>query len=108
VSPRWEPLNQGRDRDPHRVGDSLDRVLPGGRTFRVLVERWSELVGDGLGARTRPSALHATTLVIAVDDPAWATQLKYLEGDLLTRFAEAVGAGAVTDLRVVVRPAGSA
>ena len=105
MSPRWEPLPSG---EPHRVGDALDRVLPGGRPFRLLVERWAELVGDNLAARTRPSALHASTLVIAVDDPAWATQLKYLEGDLLTRIAEAVGAGAVTELRVVVRAPGSA
>jgi predicted nucleic acid-binding Zn ribbon protein len=100
--PRWEPLDTGRE--PRRVGDAIDRVLPGGRTFRVLVEQWSELVGDNLGARTRPSALHATTLVIAVDDPAWATQLKYLESDLLTRIGEAVGAASVTEIRVVVRP----
>jgi hypothetical protein len=105
MSPRWEPLPSS---EPHRVGDSLDRVLPGGRTFRVLLERWTELVGDNLGARTRPSALHASTLVIAVDDPAWATQLKYLESDLLTRITEAVGSAAVTEIRVVVRPPGSA
>jgi predicted nucleic acid-binding Zn ribbon protein len=100
--PRWEPLDD--DRGPRRIGEGVDRVVPGGRTFRVLVERWTELLGDNLAARTRPSSLHATTLVIAVDDPAWATQLKYLEGDLLSRIADAVGPGAVTELRVVVRP----
>jgi predicted nucleic acid-binding Zn ribbon protein len=100
--PRWRPLDG--DREPHKIGDALDRVVPGGRAFRTMVETWDSLVGDGLGARTRPSALYGTTLVIAVDDPAWATQLKYLETDLLGRIAESLGAGAVTELRVVVKP----
>jgi predicted nucleic acid-binding Zn ribbon protein len=86
------------------VGESLDRVVPGGRAFTTLVQEWPKVVGDSFASHVRPSALHATTLVIAVDDPAWATQLKYLESDLLTRCAETVGAGVVTEIRVVVRP----
>jgi hypothetical protein len=102
LSPRWRPLPE--DAGPRKIGEGLDRVVPGGRAFTVLLERWDELMGDNLAARTRPSALHATTLVIAVDDPAWATQLTYLRGDLLTRFGEVLGAGVVTEIRVVVRP----
>ena len=102
MSPRWRPLDE--DRGPRKIGDALDRVVPGGRAFTTLLETWPTLVGDGLAARTRPSALHATTLVIAVDDPAWATQVRYLETDLLTRVAEALGTGIVTEIRVVVRP----
>jgi len=98
--PRWEPLNE----EPRRIGEGLDRVLPGGRAFTTLVQRWEELVGDNLASHARPSALHATTLVVAVEDPAWATQLRYLEGDLVARCDEALGAGVVTDVRVVVRP----
>ena len=86
------------------MGESLDRVVPGGRAFTTLLQQWPTLVGDNLANHVRPSALHATTLVVAVDDPAWATQLKYLETDLVTRCAEAVGAGVVTEIRVVVRP----
>lgn len=86
------------------MGESIDRVLPGGRAFTTLVQRWPELVGDNLANHARPSALHATTLVVAVDDPAWATQLRYLETDLVARCAEALGSGVVSDVRVVVRP----
>jgi hypothetical protein len=100
--PKWQPLNE--DPGPRKIGEALDRVVPGGRAFTVLLERWPELVGEGLAARTRPSGLHATTLVIAVDDPAWATQLRYLQSDLMTRFDEVIGAGLVTEIRVVVKP----
>ena len=102
MSPRWRPIPE--DAGPRKIGEGLDRVVPGGRAFTHLLEHWPELVGDGLAARTRPSALHATTLVIAVDDPAWATQLQYLQGDLLGRFRDDLGAGVVTEIRVVVRP----
>jgi predicted nucleic acid-binding Zn ribbon protein len=102
VSPRWRPLNE--DRGPRRIGEGLDRVVPGGAAFTSLLQRWPELVGEGVAARTRPSALHATTLVVDGDDPAWATQLRYLTSDLLARIGEAVGTGVVTEIRVVVRP----
>ena len=103
MSPKWHPLDD--DRQPRRVGESLDRVVPGGTTFMTLLQSWSDVAGESLAARARPTALHVTTLVVAVDDPAWATQLKYLETDLVARIADAVGAGRVTELRVVVRPA---
>ena len=99
--PRWRPLDD--DPGPRRMGESLDRVVPGGRAFTTLLKHWPALVGDNLANHVRPSALHGSTLVIAVDDPAWATQLKYLETDLVARCAEAVGAGLVTEIRVVVR-----
>ncbi|HVM52358.1 MAG TPA: DUF721 domain-containing protein [Acidimicrobiales bacterium] len=102
MSPRWRPLDE--DRGPRRIGESLEGVVPGGRTFTRLLAAWGDLVGDGLAGHTRPAALHGTTLVVAVDDPAWATQLRYLEADLLARIAESAGAGSVTELRVVVRP----
>ena len=102
MSPRWRPLHE--DRGPRKIGDGLDRVVPGGRAFTTLLDDWSTIVGEGLAARARPTALHGTTLVIAVDDPAWATQLRYLETDLLQRFADAVGTGTVAEIRVVVRP----
>jgi hypothetical protein len=102
VVPRWRPLNQ--DRGPRRVGESLDGVVPGGRAFTTIVRDWATIVGDNLASHARPAGLHATTLVVAVEDPAWATQLRYLERELLERCAEAVGEGVVGDVRVVVRP----
>jgi hypothetical protein len=102
VSPRWRPLDD--DRGPRTIGEGLDRVVPGGRAFTTLLDQWTTLVGESLGARTRPTGLHATTLVIAVDDPAWVTQVRYLEGELLTRIGEVLGTALVTEIRVVVRP----
>jgi hypothetical protein len=41
--------------------------------------------------------------VVAVTEPAWATQLTYLEGELLGRFREALGEGVVDRVEVRLR-----
>ena len=98
----WRPLDE--DRGPRRIGEGLERIVPGGKVFGTLLERWTELVGDNLASHIRPAAIDAKTLVIAVEDPAWASQLRWLETDILGRLAEALGDGVVTDIRVVVKP----
>jgi predicted nucleic acid-binding Zn ribbon protein len=45
-------------------------------------------------------------LVVVVDQPGWATQLRFLEADLLRRLAEMVGPGVVETIEVKVRRPG--
>jgi predicted nucleic acid-binding Zn ribbon protein len=99
--PRWEPLHE--DRGPRKIGESIERVAPGARAYTQLLERWPELVGEGIAARFTPTGLHEGTLVVATDDGASIASVKWLEQDLLTRIQEAVGPTAVTALRFVVR-----
>lgn len=54
--------------------------------------RWEEVVGEALAAHVQPVKLDGTTLVVQVDDPAWATQLKFLEATLKQRLVEVAGA----------------
>ena len=98
----YEPLHE--DRGPRKVGESIEQLRPGSTALSDLQARWSDIVGDTFAAHVRPLKLAGGTLVIAVDDPAWVTQLTYLEGDLVTRCNEALGAPAVTATRTVVRP----
>jgi predicted nucleic acid-binding Zn ribbon protein len=109
----WRPLptpDGAGAGEPRAVADSLDRVarrLGVGRaaTLPAVFDRWAELVGEGVAARAVPRSLRGTTLVVAVDDPSWATQLRWLEADLVARIGAQVGAGVVTALELVVRPA---
>ena len=108
----WEPLPGSRP-EPDHLGRSLDRVVrslggPGVDVLGTVFSRWDELVGDQLAGRTEPRSLRDGRLVVAVDDPAWASQVRYLVPDLLDRVAGAVGEGQVTGIDVVVaRPGGS-
>ena len=89
--------------EPIRLGDSLHEVV---RSLRPEVAsrgassaamggvfgRWEEVVGAAVAAHVQPVKLDGTTLVVKVDDPAWATQLKFLEGTVKQRLLEVAGA----------------
>ena len=60
-------------------------------------------MGPALARHVRPLRLSGGVLVVAVDQPAWATQVRALGAGLLTRVGE-VG-GVVPDrLQVTVKP----
>ena len=49
-----------------------------------------------------PASLRDATLVVTVDDPTWATQLRWFEADLVARLQAVVGADAVVGIEVRV------
>ncbi len=103
----WKPL-PGRS-SPRPLGGSLDRITrslggPPAGALATIFARWPAIVGAAVAAHAEPLSLVRGTLTIGVDQPGWATQLTYLEADLLRRVAEVAGAGAVERVRVTVRP----
>lgn len=82
IDPEPNPISLGIER--------LLRSLRGGdrRATVTVFGRWSDLVGDGVAAHVRPLKLDQETLIVEVDDPAWATQMKFLEEDLLRRLRD--------------------
>jgi predicted nucleic acid-binding Zn ribbon protein len=94
------------NRDPVPLGDSLDRVVRSlrndapdsastGQTASQMggvFGRWAEAVGDAVALHVKPVKLDGTKLVVEVDDPAWATQLRFLETTLKQRLLEVAGA----------------
>ncbi len=76
--------------EPRPLSRALGRVLKSLRggdvsTTATVFGRWSDLVGDAVAAHVTPVKLDRGTLVVEVDDPAWATQMRFLEADLLAR-----------------------
>ena len=111
MSPR--PVN--REWDPERpavpLGQALDAVakrlgMAGSRQLGAVFGSWADVVGDQVAAHARPTGLRDGVLVVRVDEPAWATQLRYLERDLLARLATAAGEGVVTRIEVRVEGPG--
>jgi predicted nucleic acid-binding Zn ribbon protein len=95
--------------DPRRVGEGLDRLVralggPSAGALSSVFDRWDEIVGERLAAHATPVSLQGGTLVVAVEEVGWATQLRYLEADLKRRVAEAAGEGSVDRIEVRVRP----
>lgn len=94
--------------DPVPVTDALDGLLRSLRGGAGRAEvggvfgRWEEAVGTALAANVRPVRLEHGALLVEVDDPAWATQVRYLADDLIARLAEVTGV-AVDRIDVRVR-----
>ena len=96
-------------REPRPVGESLDRLARtlsgvGAQPLASVFTEWPRVVGDTLAAHCRPLSLDGTRLVIGVDESAWATQIRYLERDLIARLAEVVGGPPVASIEVRVAP----
>lgn len=102
-------MNDAAPHSPRPITESLDRITrslggPPASVLSTIFRRWTEIVGPAVATHAAPVSLHRGTLVVAVDQPAWATQLTYLEGDLKRRIAEVTGApDAVERVRVSVR-----
>lgn len=74
-------------------------------TLAEVLVAWDEIVGRQVAGHARPTALHATTLTVEVDEPAWATQLQFLSGSLLEGLSERLGGRAPSRLSIrVARP----
>jgi predicted nucleic acid-binding Zn ribbon protein len=91
--------------DPIPLSASLDGVVrslrgPGRRVVGGLFGRWNDAVGDQVAAHVQPVKLDGGTLVVAVDDPAWATQVKFLHATIVERLQEVAG---VTVEKIEVR-----
>jgi predicted nucleic acid-binding Zn ribbon protein len=108
----WEPLPGGGDDEPSRLREGLQPVVRrlGGPSIAAVdgvFGRWEEIVGARLAGHTRPISLRDGRLVVGVDDPAWATQVRFLEAEVLARVAEVLGPGEVSAIDVRVRPVGT-
>ncbi len=68
-----------------------------------LFARWPEIVGTAMASHVQPIRLDSEALVVSVDHPAWATQVRRLGDELLDRVVEVTGASRPGRLEVRVR-----
>jgi predicted nucleic acid-binding Zn ribbon protein len=94
------------ERDPQPFGRlvarvSLDRGWSPRLTDATVLGRWPQLVGAEIADHCTPVSLRGGELVLQAESTAWATQLRTLQRQLLTRLAAAVGRDVVKRIRVV-------
>ncbi len=90
------------------IGELLDRVVrglgaPGVDVLDQVFGHWPEVAGD-LAGHARPVVVRDDMLVVAVDEPAWATEVRFRQSELLGRLGERIGTGRVTRVEVRLRP----
>lgn len=93
--------------DPRPVADSLDRVTralgaPQAGSLATLFSRWEAVVGAEIAQHAEPRSVRDGVLVLVVDQPAWATQLRYLGPELLARIRAGVTQSGVTEVQIRV------
>jgi predicted nucleic acid-binding Zn ribbon protein len=95
-------------RQPVPLTTSLDgvmRSLRGGdrRQIGGVFGRWDEAVGEVVAGHVRPVRLDEGVLTVEADDPAWATETKFLATTIIERLGEVAG---VSLERLEIRVAG--
>mgnify|MGYP001946049936 CR=1 len=108
--PQGQPRRPRRDRVPRRgepqtFGEAVRAwLIEHGWQEQVAIGgvfgRWSQIVGDRLAEHVRPQTYADGELVVSVDSPAWATQVRAMAPQLVRRLNEELGHGTVRCIRV--------
>jgi hypothetical protein len=99
-------MTDHHETEPHALSDSVGEVLRSlrggdGRATAGLFARWADIVGASVAEHVRPVSLDGERLLVEVDEPGWATQLRFLQADVLERLHDVVGVRAsALDVRV--------
>lgn len=111
VTAMTKPRNRSSRREPRSVGESLRSVTAsfGSRGRAIdLSERWATAVGEAIATHSRPERLDGGRLVVVVDDPAWASELRYHSSRILAALNDgpeaAEGSMTITELHFRVDP----
>lgn len=93
---------------PRPLAESVERLLaameaPSVDVVATVFSRWSEIVGVALAGHCWPVSVTGENLVIEADDPVWASELGWLESELLARLAAEIGSDRFRSVTVRVQ-----
>lgn len=96
------PFSPGRD--PEGIGNAIDALTQelGWKAplsqSEVLVG-WEKIVGPDIAAKTRPLDITEATLTVQCESTAWATQLRLMHAEVLTKLAAQFPESNITAIR---------
>ena len=97
------------NKEPVHLRSVLEQLLkdfgtPDITVVTSIVDQWEEVVGIDLAAKISAVAVSGSELIVRVDDPAWASQINWLEKQLLDKITNLVGEEKITSIRVRTTP----
>ncbi len=103
----WKPLYHPVG--PKRLEETLDQVtsqlkVPRAQVLGVIFQQWEKMVGSVMASHTSPVRLVEGELVVTVDDPAWATEMRFFGAEIIERINNIANEEAVVCLTIKVRP----
>lgn len=83
----------GAGRDPHGIADILDALTSrlgwnSSLARSELLSSWQELVGEETALHSTPVGIEDGVLTISCDSTAWATQLRLMRSQIISRITE--------------------
>lgn len=83
-------------RPPIPISSALDGVVhglrgPDRRAVSGVFGRWEEIVGTQIATHVQPVQLDEAVLIVAVDDPGWATEMKFLAAQIREQLRDRAG-----------------
>ena len=108
------PWEQPRSRNyrrfwdgPQTVGTGVDRVLkhlnaPTADVVESVFANWEDLVGEVIAKHTRPQRITNGVLIIEVDDPAWASEMKWMSEALLEQIRAGADTVEINEIRIAL------
>lgn len=92
-------------RDPAPIGASVADLVTERKwetTLRAagILARWEQIVGAEIASHCRPERLENGELTCVAESTAWATQIRLLSSQLLTRISTDLGPDVVRRIRV--------
>lgn len=95
------------DTPPVTLQSQLNRLLASlgsddAASVHGVFGAWSTLVGDAVAAHVQPVKLEGSALLVEVDDPHWATEMRFLEASLCAKLSQ-LTTTPVTSLEVRVK-----
>lgn len=95
--------------EPVHLRSVLEQILkdfgtPDIEVVTSIVDQWQDVVGVDLAAKISAVAVSGSELIVRVDDPVWASQISWLESQLLDKITRLIGEEKITAIRVRTTP----
>ena len=93
------------NKEPVHLRSVLEQILkdfgtPDITTVTSIIDQWEEIVGSDLATKISAVAISGSELIVRVDDPVWASQISWLENQLLDKITRLIGEEKITSIRV--------
>ena len=94
-----------QDEEPKKLIFSVERLLqtlkaPNPDVLSTVFLHWSEVVGADVAAHSKPSFIEGDTLVVLTEDTLWASQLIWLERELVAKIQKVSKSDRIQNLQV--------
>ncbi|HVB00578.1 MAG TPA: DUF721 domain-containing protein [Acidimicrobiales bacterium] len=101
--------NQGAEQPTHLLGSSVESMLQfqglgSAALLARIINLWPSVVGERMNAHATPSKIDGKELIVSVDHPAWATEIRMQSSRIVSQLESELKSPLINRLKVHVLP----